>query len=70
MYVCMYGSCSRASSRPNLDYVASVGKMVQPVLMAAQSKTYVYGRSPTAIMDSNPTGGMDVCLLCLLCVVR
>jgi hypothetical protein len=22
------------------------------------------GRSPTAIMGSNPTGGMDICLLC------
>jgi hypothetical protein len=23
-----------------------------------------------AIMGSNPTGGMGVCLLCVLCVVR
>jgi hypothetical protein len=26
----------------------------------------VYGRKPTAIVGSNPTGGMDVCLLCVL----
>jgi hypothetical protein len=26
----------------------------------------VYGCSPAAIMGSNPTGGMDVCLLCVL----
>ena len=24
---------------------------------------YVYGRSPAEIVGSNPTGGMDVCLL-------
>jgi len=30
----------------------------------------VYGRSPAEIVDSNPTGGMDVCLLWVLCVVR
>jgi hypothetical protein len=30
----------------------------------------VYGRSPTAIVGWNSTGGMKVCLLCLLCVVR
>jgi hypothetical protein len=37
-----------------------------PVPVAARSKEYVYGRSPTAIVFSNPTGGMDVCLLCVL----
>jgi hypothetical protein len=26
----------------------------------------VYGRSPTAIVGSNPNGGMVVCLLCVL----
>jgi hypothetical protein len=29
--------------------------------VAARSKAYVFGRSPAAIMGSNPTGGMDVC---------
>jgi len=28
------------------------------------------GRSPAEIVGSNPTGGMDVCLLRVLCVVR
>jgi hypothetical protein len=41
-----------------------------PVPVAARSKAKVYGSSPAAIMGSNPTGGMDVCLLCVLCVVR
>jgi hypothetical protein len=39
-----------------------------PVPVAARSK--VYGPSPAAIVDSNLTGGMDVCLLCVLCVAR
>jgi hypothetical protein len=34
--------------------------------MAARSKALVYGRSPAAIVGSNPSGGMDVCLLCVL----
>jgi hypothetical protein len=34
--------------------------------VAARSKALVYGRSPTAIVGSNTTGGMDVCLLCVL----
>jgi hypothetical protein len=38
--------------------------------VAAQSKAEVYGRSPAAIVGSNPTGGMDVCLLCVLCSDR
>jgi hypothetical protein len=38
-----------------------------PVPMAVRSKTYVYGRSPTAIVGSNPTGGMGVCCVCVVC---
>ena len=34
-----------------------------PVSMAAPSKAWVFGRSPAEIVGSNPTGGMDVCLL-------
>jgi hypothetical protein len=34
-----------------------------PVPVAALSTAQVYGRSPAEIVDSNPTGGMDVCLL-------
>ena len=34
-----------------------------PVPVAARSKAQVFGRSPAEIMGSNPTGGMDVCLL-------
>jgi hypothetical protein len=38
-----------------------------PVLVAAPSKAKVYGCSPAAIMGSNPTGGMDVSLLRVVC---
>ena len=41
-----------------------------PVTMAARSKAWVCGRSPAEIVGSNPAGGMDVCLLRVLCVVR
>jgi hypothetical protein len=37
-----------------------------PVPEAARSKAKVNGRSPAAIMGSNPTGSVDVCLLCVL----
>jgi hypothetical protein len=37
-----------------------------PVPVATQSKAYVYGRSSAAIVGSNHTRGMDVCLLCVL----
>ena len=39
-----------------------------PVPVTARSKAYVYGRSPAGTVGSNPTGGMDVFLLCVLCV--
>jgi hypothetical protein len=37
-----------------------------PVPVAARSKVQVYGRSHAAILSSNSTGDMDVCLLCVL----
>ena len=36
---------------------------LRPVPVAARSKAQVYGRSSAEIVGSNPTGGMDVCLL-------
>ena len=40
------------------------------VPLAASSKEQVCGRSPAKFVGSNPTGGMDICLLCFLRVVR
>ena len=34
--------------------------------MAERSKARIYGRSLARIAGSNPAGGMDVCLLCVL----
>ena len=36
---------------------------IELVPFAAQSKAYVYGRSPAEIVGSNPTGDADICLL-------
>jgi hypothetical protein len=38
--------------------------------MGAQSKVWIRGRSLARIAGSNPAGGMDVCLLWMLCVVQ
>ena len=40
------------------------------VTVASRSKASVCGRSPVEIVGSNPTGGMDICLLWVLCVVK
>ena len=34
------------------------------------SRQAAWGRSPAEILGSNPTGGMDICLLWVSCVVR
>jgi len=41
---------------------------MKPIPVAARPKALVYGRSLGEIVGSNPTGGMDVCLLLVLCV--
>jgi hypothetical protein len=40
-----------------------------PIPLAALPKAWVCGRSLAGIVDSNPTGGMDVCLLWVLCML-
>ena len=37
--------------------------MQLPVPVTARSKTWVGGRTLAEIVGSNPTGGIDVCLL-------
>ena len=41
-----------------------------PVPVAARFKVWVCGHSLAGIAGSNPTGYMDVCLLCVQCVIR
>jgi hypothetical protein len=38
--------------------------------VTAQSKAWGCGRSFAGIVGSNPAAGTDVCVLCVLCVVR
>ena len=40
-----------------------------PTTMPARSKAWVCGSSLVGTVGSNPVGSMDICLLCLLCVV-
>ena len=40
-----------------------------PIPVAARSKAWVWGRSFTGIAGSNLAGGMDVCILWVLCVL-
>jgi hypothetical protein len=35
----------------------------EPIPVAVRSKAWVFGRSLTGIVGSNPTGGMDVCVV-------
>jgi hypothetical protein len=40
-----------------------------PITVAARSKAWiVFTRSNTEIVGSNPTQGIDVCIVCLFCV--
>jgi hypothetical protein len=49
-----------------LLHISDAIDAVPPVPVTARSKAQVYGSSPAPIVVSNPTGDMDVCLLCVL----
>ena len=54
-----YGTASRLHTQkqfPHSSYVVLIPE-------AVRSKAQVFGRSPAEIVGSNPTRGMDVCLL-------
>jgi hypothetical protein len=62
--------CPKGPSGPVMGYlldgVASFSNRIfVPLLIpvAARSKAWVWGRSLSGTSDSNPAGGMDVCLL-------
>jgi hypothetical protein len=55
---------------PFTQFFRQVWRHTVPIPVAVRSKAKVCGRSPAEILGSNPTGGMDVCLLWVLCVVR
>ena len=41
-----------------------------PILVTTLSKGWVYGSSLAGIAGLNPSAGMEVCFLCVLCDVR
>ena len=43
--------------------ISSYYCIILPIPVAARSEVWVCGRSLAGIVGSNPTGGMDVCLL-------
>jgi len=43
-----------------------IGVWKWPIPVVARSKAWVYGRSLAGIVGSNPAGGMDVCLCCVI----
>jgi hypothetical protein len=53
-----------------IQYVTISDKTIYTRHFAGLSGRAVCGRSPAEIVGSNPTGGMDVCLLRVLCDVR
>ena len=50
--------------------VSQIAIGISPISVVAPSKAWVCGHSLAGIAGANPTGGMDVCLLGMLCVVR
>jgi len=64
--------CKPASDLPSIH----THRLIKPlrthlsISVAARSKEWVCGRSLAGISGSNPVGGMEVCLLWVLCVVR
>ena len=54
----------------NLRNVKECGfsSFLPPIPVAARSKAWVFVRLLPGIVGSNPAWGMDVCLLCLLCL--
>ena len=72
-----YNSALRVSAHQNLHQASLLqrlqkGKCIcnMQILRPRWPTAWVYGRSPAEIVGSNPTRGMDVCLLWELCVVR
>jgi hypothetical protein len=54
-----------------LHFTLNKGAVIpfKTVPVAVRSKAWVCGRSSAGIVGPNPADGMDICLLCLLCVV-
>ena len=60
-YLTTHDTHNRQISMPSVGF--------EPTILAGE-RPAACGRSPAEIVGSNPTGGMDICLLWVLCVVR
>jgi hypothetical protein len=58
-------NCIYFVSKTNFDLNLSINygnNYITPIPVAERSKTWVCSRSPAGIADSNPAGGMAVCV--------
>ena len=67
--------CSATARKRKVELVLNVKHFKRlllklPIAAAARSKAWVFGRSLAVTASSNRAGGMDVCLLRVLSVVR
>ena len=58
LYLTTHDTLNRQISMPPVGF--------EPKISAGEQQ----GRSPAEVVGSNPTGGMDICLLWVSCVVR
>jgi len=52
--------------KPATQAFRNLRKRSQPISMVVRPTAWVYGPSLPGITGSNPAGGMDVCLLCVV----
>jgi hypothetical protein len=63
---CPYVSVGPQVTKPNHRVCSNLERAVlkpKPIPVVTRSKAWVYGRSLTGIVGSNPDGGMEVCVL-------
>ena len=69
-FSCILVLCIRSDLKPIQRNTFFMPIIRTPIPMAARSKGWVSGHLLPGIVGSNPAGGMKVCLLCVLCVIR
>ena len=64
--LCEMDSKDKKDKRHNQDKVVVQMKYREQKRIAERSKARVCGRSLAGVADSNPAGGMDVCVVCVV----
>ena len=72
IYIYIYGAPIFDVSRSHTTMHQSVGLLCTSDQLVAETSTWQHTTltTPAQIVGSNPTGGMDICLLWVSCVVR